>query len=224
MNVDLAQPVGTLAAVDAPPARSWKSWFGGRWTRLLLIAVLVLGGTVVYKRSTERAVHDFDRGPVRSQSDTTTSIHADIGQVVTFGGIIVENFSKRDAILERIRIEPPLDPAVSLVDVKVAGKDRGAGQVGADVGFPSPHIRPETLRPLPGAIVPAGEHDWGVEVLMAFKLNQPGQFGFQHALIDYRIGDKRHRLRVSDGFVICGGPDYPANCDIDAFRRDAGLD
>ena len=54
---------------------------------------------------------------------------------------------------------------------------------------------------------------------MAFKLNQPGQFGFHHALIDYRIGDKRHRIRVSDGFVICGGPDYPANCNLDAFRK-----
>ena len=218
MGVDLAAPVDSLAAVDEPPARSWKRRFGGRWTRLFLIAVLVLGGTVIYKRSTGRAMHDADHGPLRTESDTTTSIRADVGQIVTFGGIILENFSNRAAILESIRIEPPLDPAVSLVDVKVAGKDRGAGMVGADVGFPSPHIRPESLRPLPGAIVPPGDHEWGVEVLMAFKLNRPGQFGFQHALIDYRIGEKRHRIRVSDGFVICGGPEYPRNCDLDAFR------
>lgn len=218
MSVDLSQLVGSLAVVDAPPTRSWKSRLGGRWARLLLIAVLVLGGTVIYKRSTGRAMHDADHGPVRTESDTTTGIHADIGQVVTFGGIIVENYSKRPAILESIRTEPPLEPAVSLVDVKVAGKDRGIGQVGADVGFPPSIIRPETLRPLPGAIVPPREHEWGVEVLMAFRLNQPGQFGFHHALIDYRIGDKRHRIRVSDGFVICGGPDYPANCDLDAFK------
>ncbi len=218
MSVALSQPVGSLAGVNAPPARSWKRRLGGRWTRLLLIAVLVLGGTVIYKRSTGRALHDADHGPVRTESDTTTSIRADIGQVVTFGGIILENYGKSPAILESIRIEPPLDPAVTLVDVKVAGKDRGTGQVGADVGFPTPHIRPETLRALPGAVVPPGEHDWGVEVLMAFRLNQPGQFGFQHAVIDYRIGDKPHRIKVSDGFVICGGPDYPGNCIIDAFQ------
>ena len=219
MSVDVSQPIGSLATVDAPPARSWKSRFGGRWIRLLLVVVLVLGGTVIYKRSTGRALHDADHGPVRTESDTTTSIHADIGQVVTFGGIIVENYSKHPAILESIRTVPSLEPAVTLVDVKVAGKDRGTGQVGADIGFPSRHIRPETLRPLPGAIVPPGEHEWGVEVLMGFRLNQPGQFGFHHALIDYRIGDKRHRIRVSDGFVICGGPDYPANCNLDAFRK-----
>lgn len=217
MSVALSRPVGSLAAVIPPPERSWKSRLGGRWTRWLLIAVLVLGGSVVYKRSTGRAVHDADHGPVRTESDTTTSIHADIGQVVTFGGITVENFSKRPAVLEGIRIEPPLDPAVSLVDVKVAGKDRGIGMVGADVGFPPSIIRPETLRPLAGAIVPPGEHEWGVEILMALRLNQPGQFGFHHALIDYRIGDKRHRVRARDGFVICGGPDYPANCDLEAF-------
>ena len=216
MSINLAQPIGSLAVVDAPPAQSWKRRFGGRWTRLLLIAVLVTGGAVVYKRSTGRAVHDADHGPVRTGSDTTTSIHADIGQVVTFGGIIVENYSKRPAILESIRIEPPLEPAVSLVDVKVAGINRGIGQVGADVGFPPSVIRPETLQPLAGAIVPPGEHDWGVEVLMGFRLNQPGQFGFHHALIDYRIGGKRHRVRVSDGFFICGGPDYPANCNLAA--------
>src|SRR5687768_2855484 len=130
MSVNLAQPVGSLAAVDAPPARTWKRRFAGRWTRLLLVAVLVLGGTVVYKRSTGRVMHDADHGPVRTGSDTTTSIHADIGQVVTFGGIILENFGKRPAILESIRTEPSLEPAVSLVDVKVAGIDRGTGQVG----------------------------------------------------------------------------------------------
>lgn len=54
---------------------------------------------------------------------------------------------------------------------------------------------------------------------MAFKLNRPGQFGFLHALIDYRVGGKRHRIRLDDGFVVCGGPDYPGNCDSEAFRK-----
>ena len=53
---------------------------------------------------------------------------------------------------------------------------------------------------------------------MAFKLNRPGQFGFHHALVDYRIGDKRHRIRVDDGFVLCGGPDY-RRCDTEAFHE-----
>jgi hypothetical protein len=175
---------------------------------------------LIYQRSTGRAMHDFDSGPVRTESDTTTGLRAEVGQVVTFGGIVLENFSSRAAVLENIRIDPPLDSGVTLVDVKVAGKDRGIGMVGTDRVFPPSGMPPEAVRPLPGAIVPPRQEDdeWGVEVLMAFKLNRPGQFGFHHALVDYRIGDKRHRIRVNDGFVLCGGPDYP-RCDTEAFRE-----
>lgn len=92
--------------------------------------------------------------------------------------------------------------------------------VGSDHGFPPPGIPAEALRPLSGAVVPPRHEDpdWGVEVLLGFKLNRPGQFGFHHALIDYRIGGKRHRIRVNDGFFICGGPEYP-RCDREAYRK-----
>lgn len=218
MTVDVAEPVATLSRVDAPPGS--KKLFGDRRVRLLIAGlVLALGGaTVIYQRSTGRAFHDYDSGPVRTDSDTTTGIHAEVGEVVTFGGIVLDNHGNRPAVLESIRIDPPLDPGMSLVEVKVAGKDRGIGMVGADRGFPPPGIRAEAFRPLPGSIVPPRQEDeeWGVEVLMGFRLNKPGQFGFHHALVDYRIGEKRHRIRVNDGFVICGGPDYP-RCDLDAF-------
>jgi hypothetical protein len=185
--------------------------------------ICALGGSVVtYQLFIGRAMHDADHGPVRTESDTTTSLRAEIGQVVTFGGIILESFSKQPAVLERIRIEPPLDPGVSLIDVKVAGKGRGIGMVGADRVFPPSGMPPEVVRPLEGAIVPPRHEDdeWGVEVLMAFKLNRPGQFGFHHAFVDYRIGDKRHRVRVDDGFVICGpAENYPRGCDHEAFAK-----
>jgi hypothetical protein len=71
--------------------------------------VLGLGGAgVIYQRSTGRAFHDYDSGPVRTESNTTTGMPAEIGQIVTFGGIVLENFSHRAAVLESIRIDPPL--------------------------------------------------------------------------------------------------------------------
>jgi hypothetical protein len=226
MAIDVQQPIASLAGVDAPPSDlPRKKRFGGRRARLLIIAVLVLGlGGVaaIYRRSTGRSMHGADSGPVRTESDTTTGIVVDIGQVVTFGGIILENFSNRPAVLESIRIDPPLDPGMTLVDVQVAGKERGIGMVGTDLGFPPSGMPPEALRPLRGAVVPPRHEDdkWGVEVLMAFKLNRPGRFGFHHALIDYRIGDKRHRIRVDDGFVICGPrPEYQSGCDIRTFSE-----
>jgi hypothetical protein len=221
MAVDLADPLGSLDRVDAAPTS--KRLLEDRRVRLFLIAGLVLaliGVAVMYKRSTGRAVHDYDSGPVRTESDTTTGIQAEIGEIVTFGGIILDNFSNRPAVLESIRFDPPLDSGMTLVDVKVAGRDRGIGMVGADRGFPPSGMPASAIQPLPGAIVPPeqGDDRWGVEVLMAFKLNKPGQFGFHQAIVDYRIGDKRHRIRAEDGFVICGGPEYP-RCDLDAFRK-----
>jgi hypothetical protein len=223
MAVEVAEPIGSLTGVDAATSPAGTKRFGGRRFRLLVIGALVLGlgGTaVIYKRSTGRAMHDFESGPVRTDSDTTTAIRAEVGEVVTFGGIVLENFSKRPAVLEAIRVEGSLDPGISLVDVKVAGKDRGVGMVGADHGFPPASIRAEAFRPLAGAIVPPRQEDaeWGVEVLMAFRLNRPGQFGFHHALVDYRVGGKRHRIRVNDGFFVCGGPEYPT-CDREAYRK-----
>jgi hypothetical protein len=192
--------------------------------RLVLIAGLVLGlgaAAVIYQHSWGRAMHDFDGGPVRTDSDTTSIVVADSGQVVTFGGIVLDNHSKHPAVLESIRIDPPLESGMTLVDVKVADKTRGIGMVGADRVFPPEGMPATALRPLPGAIVPPeqGDDRWGVEVLMAFRLNRPGQFGFNHALVDYRIGGKRHRVRVDDGFVLCGGPDYPQNCNTQAFAE-----
>ncbi|MGH8992543.1 MAG: hypothetical protein ACRDZ7_13635 [Acidimicrobiia bacterium] len=209
--------------MDTAPVPVRKSRFAGQWVRLLVVGVVVLSlgsAALIYHRSTGRAIHDADHGPVRTESDTTTSIRADVGQVVTFGGIVLENFSDRPAVLESITIDPPLDSGMTLVDVKVAGRDRGIGMYGADAVFPPSGIPTAALHPLPGAIVPPKQEEddhWGVEVLMAFRLNRPGQFGFNHTLVDYRIGGKRHRIRVADGFVICGGPDYPTNCNTEAF-------
>lgn len=186
----------------------------------LALVLGLCGIAVIYQRSSARAVHDYDSGPVRTNSDTTTSIAAELGQVVTFGGIILENVGSHPAVLESIRIEPPLDSAMSLVDVKVAGRGRGIGMVGADIGFPPADMPAEALMALPGAVVPAGDTEWGLEVLMGFKLIRPGQFGFHHVVIDYRVADKRHRVRVNDGFFLCGPLRDYQNCDTESVAEE----
>lgn len=221
MTVDLRDPIASLAAVEALPASDHSSGMRGRWVRLGVTAAVVLAlvaGGLLYKRATGRAVHNAESGPVRTESDTTTGIVAEVGEVVTFGGIVLENFSDHPAVLESIRIDPPLTPAMSLVDVKVAGKERGIGMVGADRGFPPSSmsdVPPEAFRPLPGAVVPPNRpgDEWGIEVFMAFKVTRPGRFGFHHALVDYRIGGKRHRIRAADGFFICAPSQvFPGGC------------
>src|SRR5688500_8784730 len=97
MTVGLNEPVASLTRVRASSVPSTRRRVGRQRIRLLLIAGLALAvgsATLVYQRSSARAMHDYDGGPVRTSSATTTSLVADVGQVVTFGGIILENFSK----------------------------------------------------------------------------------------------------------------------------------
>jgi hypothetical protein len=220
-------PVASLNRVDGAPDPGWEGrGHAHSRVRVLLIAGLVLASLAAilsYQRSSARATHSWDGGPVRTDSSTATSLVADIGQVVTFGGIVLENFSRSPAVLESVRIDPHLDPAMTLVDVKVAGKDRGIGMVGTDKVFPPSGMPSDSLHPVAGAIVPPRQEgdEWGVEVLMAFKLNRPGQFGFRHAVVDYRIGGKRHRVRLDDAFVLCGPDHEYQSCDLDKFSEPA---
>jgi hypothetical protein len=151
-------------------------------------------------------MHAYDRGPVRTESDTITTLPSEIGQVVTFGGIVLRNRSSKPALLERIRIDPPLGPEMSLVDVKVAGGDRRIGYVGSAVEYPPHGIPAQAIRPFDGAVVPPRQDDpegRGVEILMGLRVNRPGEFGFRHAIVDYRIGGKRHRVKLNDGWIGC---------------------
>ena len=177
--------------------------------RLLVVGALVLGlvgGAVIYKRSTGRAVHAYDRGPVKTESDTITSLPSELGQVVTFGSLVLRNSSSKPAVLERIRVEPPLGPEMTLVDLKVAGPDRRIGCVCSAAEYPPHGIPAQAIKPFPGAVVPPRQDDpegHGVEILMGLRVNRPGEFGFRHAIVDYRIGGKRHRVKLNDGWIGC---------------------
>ena len=72
-----------------------------------------------------------------------------------------------------------------------------------------------------GAVVPRRSDDpngRGLEVLMGLRVNAQGQFGFRHAVVDYRIGGRRHSVRVNDGFIACAPVDaFPPGCHLTTF-------
>lgn len=220
MAVRFPEAIGTLPVVEPPAVPAETRRPGGRRIPRLAVAAAVLGcvalGLVVVKRSTGRAMHAYDRGPVRTESDTITTLPSEIGQVVTFGGIVLRNTSSKPALLERIWIDPPLGPEMSLADVKVAGGDRRIGYVGSAVEYPPHGIPAQAIKPFDGAVVPPRQDDpegRGVEILMGLKVNRPGEFGFRHAIVDYRIGGKRHRVTLNDGWIGCAPlAAYPHGC------------
>jgi hypothetical protein len=209
MAVQPKDAIGTLPVVEPPAVPAETRRPGARRIRRIAAAA-VLGcvavGLVVVQRSTGPAMHAYDRGPVRTESDTITSLPSELDQVVTFGSIVLRNSSSKPAVLERIRIEPPLGPEMTLVDLKVAGRDRRIGCVCSAAEYPPQGIPAEAIKPFQGAVVPPRQDDpegVGVEILMGLRVNRPGEFGFRHAIVDYRIGGKRHRVKLNDGWVGC---------------------
>jgi len=223
MPVRAQEALGTLPIVEPPVVPAETGRVEGRRIVRFAVAAAVMGGValglVVMQRSSGRAMHAYDRGPVRTESDTITGLPSEIGQVVTFGSIVLRNTSSKPAILERIRIDPPLGPEMSLVDVKVAGADRRIGCVCSAAEFPPHGIPAQAFKPFDGAVVPPRQDDpegLGVEIFMGLRVNTTGEFGFRHAIVDYRIGGKRHRVKLNDGWIGCAPRAAYRHCRSDA--------
>jgi hypothetical protein len=165
-------------------------------------------------------VQDYRSGPVKSGSRTGTSFPVEPGQVFTFGGIVLENSGGRSAVLESIRFEPPLGSGMEVVEVKVAGGDRRVGYVGTHAQFPPPLLA-AYVQPFRGAEVPpldSPDGANGVEIVFGLRVNEPGEFGFQRVLVDYRIGERRHTVRLEDGFLACAPlAVFPDGCSHEGF-------
>jgi hypothetical protein len=222
MAVGLSNPIDTLDNVEPVSVPIRRRWLRNRRIVAALILVMVgAGGAVVLYRSSGRAFHDYDSGPVKTASDTITSLPVEVGQVFTFGGIVLKNSSEHAAVLDDIRMDPPLDPGMTLVDVKVAGAARKVGYVGSAIEFPPARIPAEAVQPWQGAAVPGRLDDpegRGLEILMGLRVNRPGEFGFRHVVVDYRIGGKQHRVRLNDSFIACApARDYPPGCHFQTF-------
>jgi hypothetical protein len=188
---------------------------------LAALVVVAAGALAFLVQSNRRVVHAFNQGPIQGGGATGTRIIADeLGQAVTFGGIVLENSSSSPAVLEEIRVVPPLDDGIKILAIEVAGRERRYGMVGADQGFPPPDLAPH-LRPYRGAVIPplrtpAGEE--GVEIVFGFRIDRAGSYGFREVHIDYRVGKKRHTVQLEDGFLACAPQSaFPDGCGDDEF-------
>jgi hypothetical protein len=213
-----------LGSMGADWAETGQTRRFSRYRNLVLLSIGLglLGVLAGITRSPGRAVHNYRSGPVTTGSRTRTSFPVDLGQLFTFGGIVLENSAGSPAVLEAIRLEPPLNSGMEIVDVKVAGGERRVGYVGTDSQFPPPLLAPH-LRPFLGAEVPplrTGEGRNGVEVVFGLRVQTPGEFGFRKVLVDYRVGKRRHTVRLEDGFMACAPHSaYPGGCDHEKYFR-----
>jgi hypothetical protein len=214
-------PIDTLENVDPLPSTGPGRGVGSRRIVLVVAVVVVaLAAGLIVKRLSGPAFHDFESGPVKTDTDTITSLPVEVGQIFTFGGILLKNYTDAAATLKSLRFEPPLGSAMTLVELKVAGDDRNVGMVGSAVEFPPDRIPAKAIRPFEGAVVPSRRDDprkRGLEVLMGLRVNRPGEFGFRHVVVEYRTGGRTHRVRLNDGFIACAPiRDYP-HCHADTF-------
>jgi hypothetical protein len=213
--------------MSTPVATLRRMPFGPRhWSKKHILVLLLLVGTAMAGfmleavRSSRRIEHSAAHGPVTAGGGRTmTSMKVEVGQTFTFGGIVLFNSARQEAMLEGISVDPAIGPELTTVEIKAAGKDRKTGYVGTDSQFPPSLLPAQSLRPFVGTVVPGRRddpEDAGVEVVFGLKVTQPGKYGFRHVVVDYRVGGKRHRVRLDDGFVACAPVrDFPSGCSLD---------
>jgi hypothetical protein len=188
---------------------------------LAILVMVTAAALAFFVLSNRRAVHAFNRGPLQAGASTRTGMVADeLGQVFTYGGVVLTNTSSRPAVLEEIRVVPPPGEGMKIVAIQAAGADRQLGLVGTDQQFPpadlAPFLRPYRETVVPPERTPGGEE--GVEIVFGLRIDQPGNFGFREVHVDYRVGKKRHTVRLEDGFIGCAPlARFPDGCDFEKF-------
>jgi hypothetical protein len=189
----------TATPADAPPAPPRRR--RARWVSAALVAVaVVVLAVVLWPSNSDDAA---GKGPLRLLEPAATSLPVHLGEKTAFGLTVVANDGDEDAVLESVAPVDPL-PGTTLVGTYAAGPDRRYQAVPATRAWPS---RMATdVHPLAGFRVPpvstrAGRR--GTEVILVFRADRPGRFGFAQVRLTYRAGGKRHRATLLSGYAYC---------------------
>ncbi len=94
------------------------------------------------------------------------------------------------------------------IAIRLAGPNRGENVLAAP-GFPPKDHDPVSYGKVDGFVAPPdpaqapAEGNWGTEVLIAFRMDSPGNAGFAGIRIKYTLDGESSFLEVPDSFVAC---------------------
>ena len=195
-------------------------------------AILAGGVALAWPDGGGRKLHSWrgGKGPLWGGSMTFVGIAVETGQPFTYGAAHVSNLTDETAVLEAVRVRPPLPDGLEIVGIGATGPNRKVITVNATPEYPDPDTK-DALHALPGTEVPpaatkAGKA--GIDLVFGLKVTKPGFFGFAQIDLDYRVGDKPYTVRLDHGVYACPPASaYPEGCQGQAFmetlQREAGI-
>lgn len=228
----VTSPPATTPAGSEAPARRRPS--GRQDVALATLAVLAaLGAAVALRPDHGRKLHSWreGKGPLGGGSSTMVGLAVDLDAPFTYGAAGVENVTDDTAVLEAVRVRPPLPDGIEVVGTGATGPNRNVPTVNNSRKWPADSIK-DALHPLAGTEVPpratkAGRA--GIDLVFGLKVTKPGYWGFAQVDLDYRVGNKEYTVRLDHGVYVCAPmASYPNGCDDDdrfmkSLQRQVGI-
>jgi hypothetical protein len=182
---------------------------------LTLVTVAALAAATVTSGLLLRGDEVLPQGPlVQTGAPHGSGLLSEPGDPLTYGGIAVYNSGTEPAILERVVLVRP-NKGMRLVGA-LAGPVPWGGFVLAFADFPPPEdylpawmVRPPTLHPLEGFVVPpqprASEDTARMtKIYVGLESTEPeGSVALEAFEVRYRVGDRRYVLVVPQTVTIC---------------------
>jgi hypothetical protein len=167
---------------------------------LLLIGALVVAIALVLDRR-----DDLTAGPVVGEANAL-SFPAVVGEKFAFGVPLAFNDGDQTAVLRSISLANA-STGLKLVETRVAGDARKNLYNAFDYRWPSKlwqDLRPVAGYELEPRTAPGGKR--GVELVFVMRAEKAGRYSTTGAVVDYRVGDREHRVTLRNAMRACVQP------------------
>jgi hypothetical protein len=168
---------------------------------LVAVAVALIGVVLLWPN---RSIGD---GPLDDGDGLVTSVVADVDQDISFGHIMISNYGKRAATVERVRLVGVTGP-LQLLGLRARDLPDPQGTFLQADGFPPSdyHTRPiadDNSVPVPKEFSPEGGPIDALQLVIGVRATAPGVARAKGVEVTYKVGDTRHREVFFNEFYLC---------------------
>jgi hypothetical protein len=175
-------------------------------TRRLLLPAVVVIVAVVAAGLALRGRGESGDGPLRGGS-LSLGHAAEVGEPFSMTNVVVFNFGKKRATIERVRLLSVIGP-LELLGVRARQIPSPDGDPLGAMGYPpieytSKPLAEDNVVPVPTSFTPAGDPDQYLQLVIGVRIAAPGIAGARQVEVTYRVGGRRYRLRIGNSVWMC---------------------
>lgn len=172
----------------------------------ILVGVLVL----MEDEKGEKGAGGYRDGPLDTSESNGLTIPVPVDRPETYGVPVVFNSGDQPVTLRRASFSRPT-PGLEVLDVMVAGSERGPALVSSDARYaddPRGFLDFEDLHSIEGFRVeptsdPVGER--GVELVFVFRARRKGSYESRGVDVEYEVGGEQYREVFPNSLRTCVG-------------------